>query len=66
MQSILGPLSKSLAIAFLVCMTMSLGLEVTWRQLLTLLRDKGLLCRALVPAAAPGAPHVIKVYEKPR
>jgi BASS family bile acid:Na+ symporter len=28
-------------------MTMSLGLEVTWRQLLTLLRDKGLLFRAL-------------------
>jgi BASS family bile acid:Na+ symporter len=28
-------------------MTMSLGLEVTGRQLLTLLRDKGLLCRAL-------------------
>jgi BASS family bile acid:Na+ symporter len=28
-------------------MTMSLGLEVTWRQLLTLLRDKGLLCRVL-------------------
>jgi BASS family bile acid:Na+ symporter len=48
MHSIFGPLSKSLAIAFLVCMTMSLGLEVTWRQLLTLLRDKGLLCRALV------------------
>jgi BASS family bile acid:Na+ symporter len=47
MHSIVGPLSKSLAIAFLVCMTMSLGLEVTWRQLLTLLRDKGLLCRVL-------------------
>jgi len=47
MHSIFGPLSKSLAIAFLVCMTMSLGLEVTWRQLLTLLRDKGLLFRAL-------------------
>jgi predicted Na+-dependent transporter len=47
MHSIVGPLSKSLAIAFLVCMTMSLGLEVTWRQLLILLRDKGLLCRAL-------------------
>ena len=47
MHSIVGPLSKSLAIAFLVCMTMSLGLEVTWRQLLTLLRDKGLLFRAL-------------------
>jgi bile acid:Na+ symporter, BASS family len=47
MHSILGPLSKSLAIAFLVCMTMSLGLEVTWRQLVSLLRDKGLLCRAL-------------------
>jgi BASS family bile acid:Na+ symporter len=47
MTSIVVPLSKSLAIAFLVCMTMSLGLEVTWRQLLTLLRDKGLLCRAL-------------------
>jgi len=47
MHSIFGPLSKSLAIAFLVCMTMSLGLEVTSRQLLTLLRDKGLLCRAL-------------------
>jgi bile acid:Na+ symporter, BASS family len=47
MQSIFGPLSKSLAIAFLVCMTMSLGLQVSWRQLLTLLRDKGLLCRVL-------------------
>lgn len=47
MQSILGPLSKSLAIAFLVCMTISLGLQVTWRQFLTLLRDKGLLFRAL-------------------
>jgi predicted Na+-dependent transporter len=47
MQSIFGPLSKSLAIAFLVCMTMSLGLEVTWRRLRPLLRDKGLLCRAL-------------------
>ena len=47
MHSIVGPLSKSLAIAFLVCMTMSLGLEVTWQQLVSLLRDKGLLCRAL-------------------
>ena len=47
MHSIFGPLSKSLAIAFLVCMTMSLGLEVTWQQLVSLLRDKGLLCRAL-------------------
>jgi predicted Na+-dependent transporter len=47
MQSIFGPLSKSLAIAFLVCMTMSLGAEVTWRQLLAVLRDKGLLCRVL-------------------
>jgi predicted Na+-dependent transporter len=47
MQSILGPLSKSLAIASLVCMTMSLGLEVTWRQFLALLRDNGLLCRVL-------------------
>jgi bile acid:Na+ symporter, BASS family len=47
MQSIFGPLSKSLAIAFLVCMTMSLGLQVNWRQLLTLLRAKGLLWRAL-------------------
>jgi bile acid:Na+ symporter, BASS family len=36
-----------LAIAFLVCITLSLGLQITWRQLLTLLRDKGLLCRAL-------------------
>jgi predicted Na+-dependent transporter len=47
MHSISGPLSKSLAIAFLVCMSMSLGSQVTWGQLLTLLRDKGLLCRAL-------------------
>jgi len=47
MQSIFGPLSKALAIAFLVCMTMSLGLEVTGRQLLALLRDKGLLYRVL-------------------
>jgi bile acid:Na+ symporter, BASS family len=47
MHSIFGPSSKSLAIAFLVCMTMSLGLEVTWQQLVSLLRDKGLLCRAL-------------------
>jgi len=48
MQSIFGPLPKSLAIAFLVCMTMSLGLQVTWRQFLAVRRDKGLLCRALV------------------
>ena len=48
MLSIFGPLSKSLAIGFLVCMTLSLGLQVTWRHLLALLRNKGLLCRALV------------------
>jgi bile acid:Na+ symporter, BASS family len=47
MHSITGPLSKSLAIAFLVCVTMSLGLQISWQQLLALLRDKGLLCRAL-------------------
>jgi bile acid:Na+ symporter, BASS family len=58
MHSITGPLSKSLAIAFLVCVTVSLGLQITWQQLLALLRDKGLLCRALaanlilVPALA--------------
>jgi bile acid:Na+ symporter, BASS family len=47
MQSILGPLSRFLAIAFLVCMTLSLGLEITWRELQRLLRDIRLLCRVL-------------------
>ena len=47
MHSIFGPLSKALAIGFLVCMTMSLGLQVSWQQLLALLREKGLLWRAL-------------------
>lgn len=47
MELILGPLSKSLAIAFLVCMSLSIGLEITWRQVTELLRDKGLLFRAL-------------------
>jgi BASS family bile acid:Na+ symporter len=47
MDVILGPLSKSLAIAFLVSMSLSIGLEVTWRQVKDLLRDKGLLLRAL-------------------
>jgi len=47
MDVILGPLSKSLAIAFLVSMSLSIGLDVTWRQVKVLLRDKGLLFRAL-------------------
>ena len=47
MDLILGPLSKSLATAFLVSMSLSIGLELTWRQVVGLLRDKGLLLRAL-------------------
>src|SRR5580658_7457468 len=47
MDVILSPLSKSLAIAFLVCTSLSIGLEVTGRQIAGLLRDKGLLLRAL-------------------
>ena len=47
MDLILSSVSKSLAIAFLVCMSLSIGLEVTWRQVVGLLRDKGLLLRAL-------------------
>jgi predicted Na+-dependent transporter len=46
-HSILGSLSRSLAIAFLVCMTLSLGLEITWRELLELLRDRRLFGRVL-------------------
>jgi bile acid:Na+ symporter, BASS family len=48
MDLILGPLSKSLARAFLVSMSLSIGLEITWREVVGLLRDKGLLLRALV------------------
>lgn len=47
MQTIFGPLSKSLSIAFLISMSMSLGMEVTWRQLVSSLRDQGLVWRAL-------------------
>jgi bile acid:Na+ symporter, BASS family len=48
MNLILGPLSKSLARAFLVSMSLSIGLEITWREVVGLLRDEGLLLRALV------------------
>lgn len=48
MDLILGPLSKFLAIAFLVCMSLSLGLEIKRREFMGLLGDKGLLLRALV------------------
>ena len=47
MQSIVGPLSKSLAGAFLVSMTFSLGMDVTWRDISSTLRDKSLVCRVL-------------------
>ena len=47
MDVILGPLSKSLARAFLVSMSLSIGLEITRREVAGLLRDKGLLLRAL-------------------
>jgi BASS family bile acid:Na+ symporter len=47
MDVILGPLSKSLARAFLVSMSLSIGLEMTRREVVGLLRDKGLLLRAL-------------------
>ena len=48
MQSIVGPLSKSLAVAFLVSMNLSLGMEVTWHDISSTLRDKSLVCRVLV------------------
>ena len=48
MQSIVGPLSKSLAIAFLVSMNLSLGMEVTWHNISSTLRDRSLVCRVLV------------------
>lgn len=48
MLSIAGPLSKALAIGFLVSMNLSLGLEVTWQDISCSLRDKSLVCRVLV------------------
>jgi BASS family bile acid:Na+ symporter len=47
MDLILGSLSKSLARAFLVSMSLSIGLEITRREVVGPLRDKGLLLRAL-------------------
>lgn len=48
MLSISGPLSKALAVGFLVSMNLSLGLEVTWHNISCTLRDKSLVCRVLV------------------